>query len=120
MVAGGTPPAANGVSDAATSCDAACSECAGTAEGVAVQGRGTWCITSCSLDGGPGGSEAPDMLMTDTLLATLTVVSDSGNERPPSDIGARARTLWWVIICRSLWARSRESSRMARSRKRRE
>eukprot|EP00964_Phaeocystis_antarctica_P025909 scaffold14572_cov62-Phaeocystis_antarctica.AAC.1 len=52
MVAGGTPPATNGVEGAAASCDAACSECA--------------------LDGGPGGSEAPDTLMADTLMAGLT------------------------------------------------
>ena len=85
MVAGGTPPATNGVEGAAASCDAACSECA--------------------LDGGPGGSEAPDTLMADTRMAGLTV-SDSGNDER-SDIGARA--LWWMIICRSDWARSRES-----------
>ena len=91
-----------------------------------AQGAGT---TSCSatdwpvellLDGGPGGSDAVGALARDRRLAG----SESGSDTEPSVsvcgcLCTSPFTLW-VIICRSMLARSREIWKLARSRETRE
>ena len=90
-----------------------------------AQGGG---ITSCSatdwpvellLDGGPGGSDAVGALARDRRLAG----SESGSDTEPSVsvcgcLCTSPFTLW-VIICRSMLARSREIWKLARSREKR-
>ena len=72
-------------------------------------------ITSCSatdwpveLDGGPGGSDAVGALASDM---DRLAGSESGSDTEPSvSVGTRFCT-WWVIIRRSILARSREKRR---------
>eukprot|EP00964_Phaeocystis_antarctica_P083793 scaffold52742_cov59-Phaeocystis_antarctica.AAC.1 len=78
-------------------------------------------VNSCSaelvLDGGPGGSDAAGALARD--INRRLAGSEPGSDTQPSvSFCARVSTLW-VIICRSMLARSREIWKLARSRERR-
>ena len=98
-------------------------------EPAPAQERST-CATSCStadwlaalwlaaLEGGPGGSElgGADRRVGKPFRSTEGSVplSDSA-----SFACTRSRCVWWTIICRSTWARSRERRRLASARDRR-
>eukprot|EP00964_Phaeocystis_antarctica_P065526 scaffold39551_cov57-Phaeocystis_antarctica.AAC.2 len=83
-------------------------------------------VTSCSatdwqvellLDGGPGGSDAVGAFIARDL--DRLAGSESGRDTEPSvSVCACVFTLW-VIICRSMLARSREIWKLARSREKR-
>ena len=92
----------------ATACRARCSRL--------LLGHTDWPV-ELLLDGGPGGSDAVGALARD--VDRRLAGSESGSDTEPSVSVCACVSTLWVIICRSMLARSREIWKLARSREKR-